>query len=788
MKIAFRRWKLTRRVVTLRTAFIASAALLVLTGLLVVGWILLPKPPLLDGIAFSRQVFDRYHKRLRVTLTNDEKYRVFTPLSQIAPELVRATLVQEDRYYNRHPGINPVAIGRSAWNLLSHGKAHAGASTITMQLARMRFRLHTRTIGGKLVQIFRALQLERHYSKSQILEAYFNLASYGRNIEGVGAASILYFGKAPSQLTFPEAVALSVIPQSPTRRALHRDRDNPALTAAQNRLFDLVAPGSGGKAFRARALSAPPFFAPHFTRQVLREREGEREIVTTLDLELQQLLERHVRNYLAANRERGFFNAAAMLVDSRTMETLAKVGSAGFFDDAIHGQIDGTRSKRSPGSTLKPFVYALAMDRGLIHPLSILADAPQSFAGYNPENFDREFVGPIRASDALARSRNIPAVSLASQLSHPDLYEMLKTAGVDLPREKKHYGLTLPLGGAEVTMQDLVRLYGALANGGKIRPIRDTLPYRAEPGVRMVSPEAAFLTLEMLGNDGPASYGIREAHEPVYWKTGTSNGFHDAWTAALFGQYLVAVWVGNFDGHGNPAFVGRTCAAPLAFQIIDALRGSGRIRWTTRLPPPGANLRRVEFCAVSGQLPLARCNDRVSGWFIPGITPISTCSVHREVLVDEATGLRVAVDDGTRTLRKEVYEFWPSDLQELFTRAGLPRRSPPPFLPGYGPESNGTNAANLVKGKALAIVSPKAGLFYVVRAGDDESRGLTLKAETETDVAQVYWFAGKQFLGISRRLESLNWRPAAGHYTVTALDDHGRSASVAVTIQSANGQ
>lgn len=739
----------------------------------------------MEGVAFSQQVYDHHHQWLRMTLTSDEKYRTNTPLIDIAPELVNATLLQEDRFYNQHPGINPVAIGRSAWSLLTTGKANAGASTITMQLARLRFQIRSRTPGGKLVQIYRALQIERHYSKAQILEAYFNLAPYGRNIEGIGAASVIYFGKLPSQLTLPEAVALSVIPQSPTRRALHRDRDNPALTAAQNRLFDRMTPAFGGKAYRARALSSPPFLAPHLTRQVLQENATEREIVTTLDLEWQRILERRIKDYLIANRERGITNAAAMLVDSRTMEILAEVGSADFFDNAIRGQIDGTRCKRSPGSTLKPFVYALAMDQGLIHPLSILVDAPHSFAGYNPENFDQEFIGPVRACDALARSRNIPAIALASQLSNPGLHKLLKIAGVDLRHEENFYGLTLPLGGAEVTLQDLVRLYSALANDGRLKAMQRTLPYHPDAGVRLVSPEAAFLTLDMLGSNGRISHGTNEANERVFWKTGTSNGFHDAWTVAVFGQYVLAVWIGNFDGRSNPSFVGRTCAAPLVFQIIDAMRAKGGIHWTPHLPPTGANLRQVEFCAVSGQLPLAGCRDRVSGWFIPGTTPISTCTVHREVLVDAASGLRVAADDGTRALKRDVYEFWPSNLLELFAKAGLPRRLPPPFLPGCGPESVAANAA---KGKALQIVSPKAGLVYAVRVGDNESRSLTLKAETDTDVAQLYWFAGKQFLGTSRRQESLAWRPSAGRYTVTALDDHGRSDSVAVTVQSAEGQ
>src|SRR6266404_3967517 len=555
-----------------------------------------------------------------------------------------------------------------------------------MQLARLRFHLHTRTISGKLEQIVRALELERHYSKSQILEAYLNLAPYGRNIEGIGAASQIYFRKEPAHLTRPESISLSVIPQSPTRRALHADRDNRSLNVAQGNWYDRANPGqnSSAREFSARAETERTFFAPHFVQQVLTTSNGRDAIVTTLDLEKQQLLERRIADYIRANRNRGFQNAAAMLVDVRNMDVLAQVGSADFFSAAIEGQVDGTRSRRSPGSTLKPFVYALALDQGLIHPLSILADAPHSFGDYNPENFDRDFLGPIRACDALAKSRNLPAVELASQLANPTLYEFLRGAGVSLPRSEPLYGLALPLGGAEIKMEDLVRLYAALANNGELRPLRrkigDSMPALNK---QIFTPEAAFLTLEMLNVPRPEIGYVDSSNlAPVFWKTGTSHGFHDAWSIAVFNHYVLAVWVGNFDGKSNPSFVGRTASAPLMFQIIDALRASWPEANEPHRPPPNANLKRVEFCAISGDLPGPHCTHRVEGWFIPGISPIKTCDVHQEVLVDVATGLRVPIDDGTRQLRREVYEFWPSDLLRLFERAGVPRRSPPPFVPG----------------------------------------------------------------------------------------------------------
>jgi len=754
----------------------ALRPLLLTSASLALTWLLLPKPPLLDGVSFSQCVRDRNGELLRVTLTSDQKFRIWTPLSQISPDLINATLQYEDKYFARHFGVNPVAVARSAFGIV-RGSARTGASTITMQVARLRFHLQTRSPFGKVWQIICALELERHYSKSEILEAYLNLAPYGRNIEGIGAASQIYFGKAAADLTNPESISLSVIPQSPTRRALHTDRENRSLNAAQENWFDRVKIDneSSAREFSARAAAERTFFAPHFVQQILTTSKARDAIVTTLDLQKQQLTERRIADYIRTNRSRGFQNAAAMLVDTRTLDVLAQVGSADFFDAQIQGQVDGTRSPRSPGSTLKPFVYALALDQGLIHPLSILADAPHSFGDYNPENFDCDFLGPIRACDALAKSRNLPAVELASQLGSPTLYEFLRGAGVSLPRSEPLYGLALPLGGAEIKMEDLVRLYAALANNGELRPLRrkigDSMPALNK---QIFTPEAAFLTLEMLNVPRPEIGYVDSSNlAPVFWKTGTSHGFHDAWSIAVFNHYVLAVWVGNFDGKSNPSFIGRTAAAPLLFQIIDALRASWPEANEPHCPPPNANLKRVEFCAISGDLPGPHCTHRVEGWFIPGISPIKTCDVHQEVLVDVATGLRVPIDDGTRLLRREVYEFWPSDLLRLFERAGLPRRSPPPFLP----ETESEFAAR--SGNPPKIISPADGSSVLIAAASE----VPLRAKTDADVREVYWFADKTFIGKSQAADILTWKSAPGTYRLIALDDHGRSGSSRVDVR-----
>ncbi len=760
----------------IRAPSVRSFALLGMTAWF--AWLLLPKPPLLDGISFSQCVRDRNGKLLRVTLSADQKFRIWTPLEDISADLIDATLRYEDKYYAHHPGVNPLALARCALDLLRFHRVTAGGSTITMQLARLRFHLHTRNISGKLEQIIRSVELERHYSKNEILEAYLNLAPYGRNIEGAGAASQIYFDKPASKLSRPEAVALSVIPQSPTRRALHIDRDNHSINLAQSNWYDRAKIDSNAefsmRNFQPRMQTEQKFFAPHFVQQVLESSHGRDQIITTLDFEKQRAIERRVTGYIASNRNRSIENAAVLLVDTRTMDVLAQVGSADFNNAAINGQVDGTRSPRSPGSTLKPFVYALALEQGLIHPLSILADAPRSFGEYNPENFDREFLGPIRACDALARSRNVPAVELASHVAHPTLYQFLNTADVHLPKPESFYGLALPLGGAEVSLQDLVRLYAALANNGQLRLLRRIENDPVAKSRRILSPEAAFLTLEMLGNvprpEMNCADGTHSA--PVYWKTGTSHGFRDAWSIAVFDHYVVGVWVGNFDGRANPAFVGRTAAAPLLFQIIDSLRAAWPEPSVPHLPPPGSNLKRVEFCALSGDLPNQFCTQHVEGWFIPGVSPIKTCDVHREVLVDVASGLRVPLDDGTRQLRREVYEFWPGEFLTLFEQAGIPRRVPPPFLP-----NNGSELASR-SGQKPVIVSPSKKEIVLA-----STKRIPLRAKAEGDVREIFWFAGKQFVGKAAPNQVVEWTATAGDYEITALDDHGRADSHSVTVR-----
>ncbi len=765
-----------------------------LLAAILVGCRLWPHPSLRDWEPSSIAVYDDQGRLLRLTLASDDRYRLWVPLQDISPQLIDGVLLHEDRWYRWHFGFNPYGLLRGAWvTYVRHGHPQGG-STITMQLARLLWKLNTRTPAGKLQQVARAVQLELFYSKRQILEAYLNNAPYGRNVEGVGAASLAYFDKSPGALTLPEALTLAVIPQDPARRlqrAASSGKDgegaddsliNPQLAGSRNRLYAQWLRGHPGDVtlkplfalpLNLRPLSQLPFEAPHAVEQVLAARRvaggDDVRLVTTIHLDLQHSLERQVSRYVARNQSRGIRNAAALLIDTRDMGVKAMVGSADYFDRNILGQVNGTLAKRSPGSTLKPFIYALGFDQGILHPQTVLRDVPTSFGPYTPENFDGHFLGPITATEALIRSRNIPAVWVASQLQQPTLYQFLRDAGISRMASEKHYGLALVLGGGEVTMQELGDLYTMLANRGVLRPLRLLAGDPQPAGTRVLSDEASFMVMDMLRqNPRPdETTGAQPSRLPVYWKTGTSWAFRDAWTAGSFGPYVLVVWVGNFDGAGNPAFVGADAAAPLFFQIIDAMRAE-HVRLVEPIRRMPANLKRVQICLASGDLPNEWCPQKGWTWFIPGKSPIRVSNVHRPVVIDDATGAPACPPYAGKRTHVEVYEFWPSDLQQVFAQAGIPRRKPP--------QNPDCRDAGTPDGSPPQITSPLRGSTYAMRLAQLGQERIAFIATSDADAHTLFWFVNDAFIGRSAPGESLFWQPqTAGSYNVRVVDDHGRS-------------
>ena len=763
-----------------------ARTLAAIAGVVVIALKLWPHAPLESRVPLSTAAWSADGELLRVTLASDDQYRLWVPLDKISPVLVDAVLLKEDRWFYWHPGVNVPALFRAVFRTYTKGDRQGG-STLTMQLARRLYGIKTRTPSGKLRQIVAACWLERRYSKREILEAYLNLDPFGRNIEGVGAATRLYFGKPPDRVTLGEALTLAVIPQRPATRTGATESDADLLAARAKLggdwLEHMSAPAGRDNDRRqielpvvAHQISAMPWQAPHFVDALLRQPTAhERSVQTTIDLRLQRLVESQTARYLAERGDSGLRNAAALLVDTRDMSVKAWLGSANYWNPR-DGQVDGVLAKRSPGSTLKPFVYALALDQGILHPATMLRDAPSAFGPFTPENFDGRFVGPITAQDALIRSRNVPAVWVASQLKQPSLYDFLQNAGVRDLRPESFYGLSLVLGGGEVSMEELATLYAMLANGGDLRPLNVERQRSTSSSTRLLSPEAAFIALDMLRhNPRPSDAGLAHARTewPVAWKTGTSWGFRDAWSAGVVGPYVLVIWIGNFSGEGNPAFVGADAAAPLFFRIVDALTMAQPGDAPGALVPP-AGVRRVAVCVGSGDLPNADCPHTVDTWYIPGKSPIRVSQLHRRIAIDPATN-RPACQPFAAGVRFETYEFWPSDMLALYREAGIPRRLPPP-MPACAQDD---------RMDAPRIGSPLRNVTYALRSSRQDA--ISLETSVAADVQRVFWFDGRALIGARLVAEGpLPWRPdSAGAHVIRVVDDHGRSAErdVVVTIR-----
>lgn len=745
-------------------------------------------PSVLEGVSFSQVVRDRNDKILRIALSGDEKYRLWRPLESISPNYIEATLLMEDRYFYYHPGVNPIAMVKSLSAYVWNSELPPGASTITMQLARLRYGLKTKTAFGKIKQILYAIDIELRHSKRDILEAYLNLVPFGGPIEGVESASVILFEKTAKDLSASEALLLTIIPQNPTHRRIDNGRGlelSPKMTAAfvrlkntwlkkypqdQIHLKDVVLKTI------SRGLQDLSFAAPHFT-QFVRSQTEEPNVRTTLDLNLQKQIELKLAQYLETKKHLGALNASVLLADSNSGEILSYIGSARFFDQAILGQNDGVQARRSPGSTLKPFVYALALQQGVIHPSTLLKDLPLQFAVYEPENFDSDYLGPVFATDALNLSRNVPAVELNNRLSQPTLYDFLRSADIFFPQSPQYYGLSIVLGGTEVSPWELSELYSTLARHGEWK--KNQWRYNQEsPTRQLLSPESAFMTLDILvkARKPHETFNLNwtTAQRPIAWKTGTSHGFRDAWTAGIIGPYTLVVWFGNFDNTPNHAFVGKDLAAPLFFQISDLLKlpEQQSPEW---IKPTALNLKKIEVCSVSGDLPGPHCKHKKTTWYHPGISPIAQCHIHRAVIVDKRTHKRLCTSNGENS-KLDIYEFWSNDLRSLFESAGIFRKEPPPFA------DNCTQITNI--GQAPTITSPTNNVVFLKsHSSQNHLNTMALAAVIDGDSQSMHWYLDNQFLKRTKSNEKFTIVPPSGDHTITVVDEQGRTDSREIKVR-----
>ncbi|WP_310396254.1 penicillin-binding protein 1C [Hymenobacter sp.] len=746
---------------------------------------------------------------LHAYLNPTQKWRMKTELRDITPALRTTIIEKEDRWFYWHFGVNPLALVQAAGrNLWGTGRT-TGASTITMQVARL-LEPKERTFGNKLLEMLRATQLELHYSKAEILQLYLNLVPYGGNVEGVKSAALLYFQQPPDYLSLAQTVTLAIIPNRP--RGLVLGRNNAAVRRERNRwlrqfqrrhLFpDQDIADALAEPLDVRRHAAPAL-APHLARRLVTQFPGRAIIRSTLRRGPQAQAEDLTRNYVRRLRGLGISQAAVLVVNNRTRAVEAYVGSADFQDAAGAGQVDGVRAVRSPGSTLKPFLYALALDRGLVTPKLKLPDVPTNFSGFRPENFDKSCAGEVTVERALTYSLNIPAVRVLAEVGVSQFTDKLRAAGFrSVARAAPQLGLSTVLGGCGTTLEELTGLYAALADGGRYAPLslikneelkiknesRAVVIKKSNTGGKifnssflifnsLFSPAAAFLITDMLAQrarpDLPMGYEGSRHLPKIAWKTGTSYGRRDAWSIGYNRDYTIGVWVGNFSGQGSPALTGADVASPLLFDLFNALAYNSPNRWA----PPPASLDFRLVCAETGLVPGEHCPNQLIDYYLPGTSSARRCEHQREALVsaDGAVAYCRACVPAAGFRR----QLFPNPLPEVLAfreTQGLPTTR----LPAHNPACRLVRGRDDGAGPALAITSPLDHAEYVLDRGEQQQ--LLLSCAAGSEVRQVFWYVNDRFLRVAAATERVFFRPPRGSVKISCADDHGRNVDIQLQV------
>ncbi len=809
------------QVATPPLAVVASAGLaaVALTAVFWLRGVELPPGALDPREVASTRVLDRHGTLAREVLSRHDGRAHWVPLARISPHLVAATIAAEDRRFYQHSGIDPWATLRAAVLNLGRGRVVSGASTLTMQLVGLLEQpggsATRRGLVGKLRQAALAYRLERQLDKAQILWHYLNRAPYGHGTFGAEAAARRYLGKPAADLSLAEAALLAALPRAPSAYSPLRSRRSRArLRDRQRYLIGIMRAHAKITAEQARlALAQPidfeqlerPFAAPHLVERLLADplARGATAIQSTIDLQLQRRVETAVRQTITRLADRRVTNGAALVVDNRTREVLAYVGSADFFHRGHHGQVDGTLARRQPGSTIKPFTYALALERGKT-PASLLEDLPAHFnterGDYAPRNYDREFHGPVRLRVALASSYNVPAVRAAAFVGVGALLAHLRQAGMRaLERGARHYGLGLTLGNGEVTLQQLVEAYVTLARGGEHQPLRlvrrvqrtDGRWYELPAGPaprRVFSPTAAYLIADILadplarvdgfGSDTPLAVGF-----PAAVKTGTSKDFRDNWTVGFTPDVTVGVWVGNFDGRPMQRVSGITGAGPLWAEVMVAAarryprhdRGFDRPR----------TIVSARICPLSGALVGPLCPAAIDERFAPDSEPRRRCTFHREVAIDTTNDLLAGERCSLPGIERRVMTVYPPIYRAWAARRAIeqpPTRGSPRCRP---PATRSERPRTLVSGPAVRITSPVAGdTFYVDPDLRRRYQRLPLEAAVDGRAGEVRWLVDGRQVARAAFPFSASWPISRGRHTVQAtLPDGTRSRPVKISVQ-----
>lgn len=738
--------------------------------------LLFPFPP---EKQFSKVIYANDGSMLAAYLTEDDKWRLQVELKEISPELIKAIIEKEDKWFYWHPGFNPLAIFRAWFDNITSDQIRSGASTITMQTARL-LRPANRTYLAKLIEIFRALQLEFKYSKNEILEIYLSLLPYGGNVEGVKSASYIFFNRPPSKLSLSQAILMTIIPNNPNNYRLDRpiekviEKRNEWITRfSYGNVFNRIALADAKNEPVLKARYELPVRAPHFCNYVAGA-FNDIKLFTTLNPRIQRISEDLLKNYVTRINSMGVSNGAILVIDNKNHSVIAYCGSQDFSNSNISGQVNGVTAIRSPGSTLKPALYAFAFDLGIVTPKMKLIDVPTDFGGYEPENFNPSFNGEVTVEYALLNSLNVPAVNLLQKRGYREFIQLLKKAGLNsLSKDESRLGLSLILGGCGTTLEELTKLFSGFANNGKLFPFRYLRNQELSNNTRDIfSPEASYLISDILSKNERPDYSNLEltstSNSKFAWKTGTSYGKRDAWAIGYNKRFTIGVWLGNFDGNGSPFLTGAGAAVPLLTELFNSVDRGNNKSWFTK--PDNISARMV--CKETGLLPGLHCREKVSDFFIRNVSTNKMCDLYKEVFVDKEEKVsycKECLPQGNYKINW--YPVYPPELKLWFAGNNIKKDSPP--------EHNRDCEAKFSASGPL-ILSPSANFDYLVE--NNSGQQILLSAASDSQTKIHYWYLNDEFYKKCKPDERVFFTPVDKEIKITCIDDFGRNSSITIKV------
>jgi penicillin-binding protein 1C len=773
MKIAFVKWWSNKNLLMcVRAAFLGFVGLFL--TFLVLNFVF----PLPDRIEYSTVVTDNKGEVIHAFLTHDQQWRMRTDLTEISPLLRKTIVEKEDKYFYYHPGVNPVAMLRALGRNILALRRTSGASTITMQVARS-LEPKRRTYWNKLVEVFRAFQLEWKYNKDQILQLYLNKVPYGGNIQGVKSASLLYFSKNPDHLSLAEITALSVIPNRPS--TLVMGKHNALIVVERNKWLRRWAKEGVFTPKEIEDALAEPLMAtrgvvPDLVPQLaLKLKKSGRDVIhTTIDLNTQLKIEKLVKDYSRTLALDNIRNAAVMVLDNQTHRVVSYIGSADFHDSADGGQVNGAASIRQPGSTLKPLLYGLCIDAGLLTPKMTIADVPVNFDGYAPENYDQKFNGYVTMDYALGHSLNIPAVKSLKALGKDVLIRKLAACGFQqIDKDRNKLGLSMILGGCGATLEEMTGLYSIFANDGRWRAPIYTLDDTVAGDRKILSPAATYMINDILSKvtrpDFPVNWTSTVHLPKIAWKTGTSYGRRDAWSIGYNRRFTVGIWVGNFSGVGVPELSGANVATPLLFTIFNTIDYDDDGSWFSQ--PADCDIRMV--CTETGLPPADFCDHLVTDYFIPLVSPSRKCDNMQEVLVspdEKMSYCRMCLPQSG--YKKKLYKVIPPEMREYYDANKIAYVLIPPHNP---------RCEKVFLEGGPVVISPANGSEYLINRKDPEP--LQLRCRVGNDVGKVYWYINDRFYKAADAGTREFFIPQEGPVKISCTDDKGRNRNVWISVK-----